>query len=105
MAENPTVPDGPDSGRVTYVDSVTDALNHMIPAIPVELLRYYVLLVLVKGTATSLEDVHDAWAMWRIDTRPDHPALVPFEELTPEVQGYDREYRDAIRRVAAERAS
>lgn len=85
----------------SYADQVVDRLDREIPGNPVELLRLYALLALVKGTATSLEDVHDAWAMWRIVTRPDHPDLVPFEDLTPEVQEYDRLYRDAIRRVAA----
>ena len=35
---------------------------------------------------TTLRDVHDAWAIWRHQARPDHPAIVPFDELTPDVQ-------------------
>lgn len=64
------------------------------------LLLLYVLLVLTKGEDCTSEDVHDAWAVARQWTRPGHPDLVPFGDLTPEVQSYDVKYRDAIR-VAA----
>ena len=53
-----------------------------------------------KGTETTLENVHDAWSTWRDATRPDHPSLVPFAELAPDVQELDRKYADAIREVA-----
>lgn len=69
------------------------------------LVRLYVLLALTRGGETSLEDVHEAWAMWRTITRPEHPDLVPFEELTPETQEWDRPYMDAIHAVAAAVAS
>ncbi len=65
----------------------------------------YAVLVLAKGTVTTSEDVHDAWSAWaaiRHDGK--HRSLVPFEELTPEIQAYDDLYRDAIRSVAAQRA-
>jgi hypothetical protein len=62
----------------------------------------YALLVLTTGQATTLENVHDAWSAWRVFTNPKHPALVPFAELSADIQAYDRPYRDAIRQVAAE---
>lgn len=68
-----------------------------------ELLRFYALLVHTTGINTTLEDVHTAWALWREQSRPEHPDLVPFEQLSPEVAEYDRPYRDLIRHVAAER--
>jgi hypothetical protein len=64
------------------------------------LYRIYALLALVRGTETSLEDVHDAWSAWRADTKPDHKSLVPFDHLTAFVQSLDAPYRDAIHRVA-----
>lgn len=70
----------------------------------VELLRFYALLVHSCGVDTTLEDVHTAWALWRSQTKPDHPDLVEFAELSPEVADYDRSYRDVIRHVAAERS-
>jgi hypothetical protein len=47
--------------------------------------------------------VHHAWSAWRAETKPDHRSLVPFEDLTPDVQELDSAYRDAIRAVAADR--
>ena len=69
---------------------------------PVEmrLYRIYALLALVRGDETSAEDVHDGWSVWRAETRPDHPSLVPFDQLPPEVQALDDPYVRAIRQVA-----
>lgn len=60
----------------------------------------YALLMRAKGVDTQLEDVHDAWAAWASAARPDHPALVPFEELTPEIQALDQPFLEAIREAA-----
>lgn len=67
------------------------------------LLRLYALLVHTSGINTTLEDVHTAWALWREQSRPEHPDLVPFEQLSDEVVEYDRPYMALIRHVAAER--
>jgi hypothetical protein len=90
---------------MNYISTITSALGALLPdcADEPDLLRLYALLVLTTGTGTSLEDVHDAWAVYRSETKPDHPALVPFSELAPEVRELDRPYRDAIRTVAAGR--
>ena len=64
------------------------------------LLRIYAVLCRTKGLSTTNEDVHDAWAAWRIANYPGHDALVPFDELDKEVQELDSEYRDAIKEVA-----
>ena len=61
----------------------------------------YALLLRAKGTDTQLEDVHDAsWAAWASAARPNHPALVPFSELSPEIQALDQPFLDAIREAA-----
>lgn len=65
-----------------------------------DLVDLYTLLVLTTGTGTTLEDVHDAWGVWRNRTIPDHDSLVPFDKLEPEIQAYDEPYRDAIVAVA-----
>lgn len=67
-----------------------------------DLLDLYVLLVLTSGIDTGLIDVHDAWAVWKNKTNPSHKSLIPFSELTPEVQELDREYADAICETARE---
>ena len=85
-------------------DYASDALSivdsEMPSPIPDDLLRLYTLLVLVKGVNTSLEDVHDAWAVWRQTTNVTHRSLVPFDQLTQEVQELDRPYVEAIHRAA-----
>ncbi len=60
----------------------------------------YALLVLTTGTSTTLENVHDAWAVLKNKVRPDHKSLKPFWELSYEVQELDRKYMDSIHRVA-----
>jgi len=64
------------------------------------LYRIYGLLVLTRGTDTTLKDVHDAWSAWKSETMPEHRSIVPFDQLTPEVQEMDRPYCEAIHEVA-----
>lgn len=64
------------------------------------LYRFYALLCLAKGTATTAEDVHNAWAAWRSETQPDHHSIVPFSELRPAVQALDEPYVQAIHATA-----
>jgi hypothetical protein len=86
-----------------YIASTVDALTELLDDCPPELIDLYALLVHTTGTGTTLEDVHEAWAVWRNRTKPDHKSLVPFDELTPEIQEYDRKYMDAIHQVALDR--
>lgn len=87
-----------------YVQAAIEALNDAFPGLEPDLARLYTLLVLVKGEQTTLEDVHQAWAVWRNITNPAHRSLIPFSELSSEVQEMDREYMDAIH-VAARAVS
>lgn len=86
---------------MNYIQQARDILSKKID-IESDLLDLYVLLVLTSGIDTELIDVHDAWAIWRNKTNPSHKSIIPFSELTPEVQGLDREYAEAIRSTAAE---
>ena len=65
------------------------------------LVNYYTMLVLAVPGEITLEHVHDAWAMWRIDTRPDHQDLVPFRNLSDETAAYDIPFRDALMKAKA----
>ncbi len=85
-----------------YVDATVTALAARLPDCDPDLLRLYTLLALTVGAEVTLKDVHDAWAVWRTLTRPEHPSIVPFDQLTPEVQDLDSRYADAIRDVANE---
>jgi hypothetical protein len=64
------------------------------------LFRIYAVLALAKGVRVSAADVHDAWAAWKFDHDPTHTALVPFDQLAPNVQRLDDTYVQAIHRVA-----
>ena len=86
---------------VNYIDEIVARLDEKIPGNDVALLRLYALLALTQGVNTTLENVHDAWGAWRTATNPGHKSLVPFDQLTPEVQEYDRKYMDAIHEVSA----
>lgn len=84
-----------------YVNIVKHLLSKHIE-VEDDLLDLYALLVLTTGTSTTWENVHDAWAIWRNRTNPDHKSLVPFENLDIEVQELDEEYTEAIKAVARE---
>lgn len=67
----------------------------------IRLYRLYALLCRVKGTATTAEDVHDAWALWAAEYRPHSPWIVPFADLPPGMQAQDEPFVRAIREEAA----
>lgn len=86
---------------VNYVQRVTRDLADRLPGCEMDLIDLYVLLALTRGTETTLEDVHDAWSVWRNTGSPHHRSLVPFDDLTPEVQELDRKYMEAIHDAAS----
>lgn len=83
-----------------YVQEKIDALKERHPTMPDELVDLYVLLAFVKGSDVTLEDVHDAWSVWKNRIRPDHRSLIPFDELTVEIQNLDQRYADSISSIA-----
>ena len=95
---------------MNYIDSIAKDIHFITdgdglpPLRTVNLFRIYAVLCLTTGIATTSRNVHDAWSAWMAGDDIFHRSLVPFEELTPEVQAMDDEYRDAIRIVAARRA-
>jgi hypothetical protein len=92
--------------NLNYLDDIAERIRAEVPsaAMPdldmTELFRLYAVLALALGPRVQLSDVHNAWVAWMLRLRPDHPALVPFTELTPAVQSQDGPYTEAIRRVA-----
>lgn len=64
------------------------------------LFRIYALLALTTGTATTSENVHDAWSVWHCEIDENHRSLIPFNELSHEIQMMDDYWRDAIIEVA-----
>lgn len=63
------------------------------------LYRTYAVLVLAKGEETTAEDVHDAWSAWALEHRSFSKNIIPFDQLTPDVQAMDDEYVAAIHSV------
>ena len=90
---------------MSYIDEIADRINAELDSEPLSdewrpLYRIYAVLALAKGTDTTLRDVHDAWSAYTAGTRPDHRSLIPFDDLTEDVQRLDTPYRDAIHSVA-----
>ena len=91
---------------MNYIDEVKEELaNHI--KVGKGLMNVYSLLVLIKGEETTLEDVHDAWAVninqtWTQQNPGlgDHYSLIPFDQLKPETAAKDQKFVDAIRKTA-----
>lgn len=64
------------------------------------LYRLYAVLLLAKGNNVTAEDVHNAWAAWASEHEPQSRHLLPFKELSLQVQKKDQSYVDAIHEVA-----
>lgn len=93
----------------TYIDKVTDMVAGRTGIKNSDLVRLYALLVLIKGKDITLKDVHDAWAMnmnFRAQSEwcygHEHKCIVPFEELSEEIQNKDRKYADILIAIASE---
>lgn len=87
-----------------YIDALADTIRENTPVdlLPddaddlQQLFRLYALLGLSKGEAVTTRDVHDAWAIWMLERGEVHESLVPFDQLSPEIQGEDQPFVDAI---------
>lgn len=95
--------------EMNYIDEIAEDIFNEL-AIPssewqlyLPLCRLYALLALALHVCVSREDVHDAWSVWMAGRDPGHRSLVPFNQLTAEVQALDQPYVDAIHRVAMRR--
>lgn len=89
---------------MNYVDEIKQELLKQVN-IGKGLQDVYALLVLVKGEEVTLEDVHDAWSVninktWDFEQYGNHRSLIPFNQLSKEVQDKDQNYVDAIKNVA-----
>src|SRR5439155_8616831 len=83
-----------------YVAATIAALAEALPGCEPDLIRLYALLALTSGKFTTEREVHIAWSAWRHATNPGHPALIPFDDLSVQVQALDTPYAEAIRAVA-----
>ncbi len=60
----------------------------------------YAVLALAKGKSVTDEDIHNAWAAWSAEHNPKNQSLVPFSDLSAEIQSYDSKYTAAVHEVA-----
>lgn len=86
---------------MNYIQKIKDILSKKID-VDNDLLDLYTPIVLIRGDNAILEDIHDAWSIWRNNTKPDHKSLIPFYELSGDIQELDREYMNAIHETAKE---
>jgi hypothetical protein len=88
-----------------YIQQVKAELAELLPNLSgkPELLSAYAQLALTTGMDTTMENVHDAWSVVTDAARPDHAAIVPFEDLDHQTQERDRKYMEAIYAVANRR--
>lgn len=87
---------GPVTSSENYVQRFMSRLSAKLPDCEPELLRSYAVLGLLFGACVACRDVHTAWAVWRNATQPEHPSIVPFEQLSLETQALDEPYVTAI---------
>lgn len=62
----------------------------------------YAVLLRVKGVTVSRSDVHDAWSTWMMRQDEEHASLVPYEQLTDDVQVEDEIFAEAIRKASVD---
>lgn len=94
---------------MNYIDALADRIWQLAEPKAVRmsngdlpLYRLYAVLARAKGTATTPEDVHDAWSAWMSGLVANHRSLVPFSDLEPHVQHLDDLYVAAIHAAARE---
>lgn len=91
---------------MNYIDAIANAIRQALPADTIvpgdsnDLFRIYAVLALVRGEHVRIEDVHNAWAAWMSGIDPKHTSLIPFAELSTDIQAEDEPYVLAIRQVA-----
>lgn len=92
-----------------YIDEVAGAIRRQVPVEQFpnaegvdDLFRLYGLLALTKGTETTAEDVHDAWAVWMVQRGEAHRSVRPFAQLDGETQDEDRPFVEAIHAACRE---
>lgn len=87
--------------RENYVKNAKEVLRETFEennlVVGDNLLDLYTLLLLTKGLKVTEKDVHEAWAIYTNQINPRHKSLIPFEDLTKEVQNLDTPYTEVIK--------
>lgn len=84
--------------KLNYIQEVEKELSNHINSGKM-MISMYALLVLTLGEDTTLEDVHNAWAIAMNKRMPEHWSIIPSEQLKEEVLLKDTNFRDAIHKT------
>ncbi len=88
---------------MNYIEALAHAIRERTPSADIpqgdvdSLFLMYAVLAQAKGADVTNKDVHDAWAAWMTASDPSHEALVPYDDLPPDVRAEDSVYVRAIR--------
>lgn len=52
------------------------------------------------GTPITNEEIHDAWSIWKNTVDSSHVSIIPYNQLSIEIQELDAPYTDAVNRAA-----
>lgn len=87
---------------MTYLDDIGAQIrarvpDHLISPESDGLFTIYAVLLLAKGQDVTSSDVHDAWAAWMQIRGIRHPSMIPYDELSSDIQREDDIFAAAIR--------
>ncbi|WP_327662241.1 MULTISPECIES: DUF7701 domain-containing protein [unclassified Streptomyces] len=77
---------------MNYLEAVANRIRTQIPPASLpqvngeNLCNLYASLVFIKGVDATASDVHDIWATWQVEQDAYHPDLIPYDQLTFDVQ-------------------
>jgi hypothetical protein len=90
---------------MNYIDQLAKAIydegnsSGAMDDVEWSLYRMYAVLALAKGHEVTPRDVHDAWAAWATEHRFQTKNIIPFDDLSPDVQHMDDRYVNDIHAV------
>lgn len=87
---------------MNYLEDIAERVRAGVPddLVPDDadaLFLMYAVLARAKGTATTREDVHDAWTAWMLTRGEQHSSMRPYSELPADTRGEDEPFVEAIR--------
>ena len=90
---------------MTYLRALADEIAHEVgegrpDRSHRDLFLLYAVLALVRGEDADRRDVHEAWVAWMDMRGEEHASMVPFDDLSSDVQAEDEPFAQAIRAVA-----
>lgn len=82
---------------MNYVETIRKGIAEQMPDADTKLIDLYALLGVVFGSAVNEEDVHNAWSVWQNEKDGTHRSLIPFDDLSADIQALYTKYVEIIR--------